>query len=77
MLAGQVRQYSWHHYVKKENDIYDLRQEFVGANRQTNRITPSLSQQAPLVSRSHLMAVVRKVERGERSKGKLLQDSLF
>ena len=77
MLAGQVRQYSWHHYVKKENDIYDLRREFVGANRQTNRITPSLSQQAPLVSRSHLMAVVRKVERVERSKGKLLQDSLF
>ena len=77
MLAGQVRQYSWHHYVKKENDIYDFRREFVGANRQTNCITPSLSQQAPLVSRSHLMAVVRKVERGERSKGKILQNSSF
>ena len=77
MLAVQVRQYSWHHYAKKEGDICDIRREFVGANRQTNRITPSLSQQAPLVSRSHLMAVVRRVERGERSKGKLQQISLF
>ena len=75
--AVQVRQYSWHHYAKKEGDICDIRWEFVGANRQTNRINPSLSQQAPLVSRSHLMAVVRRVERGERSKGKLQQNSLF
>ena len=46
-------------------------------NRQTNRITPSLSQQEPLVARSHLMAVVRRVERGERLKGKLQKDSMF
>ena len=75
--AAQVRQYSWHHYAKKKGDLCDIRREFVGANRQTNRITPSLSQQAPLVARAHLMAVVRRVERSERSKGKLLRDSVF
>ena len=58
--AAQVRQYSWHHYAKKKGDLYDIRREFVGANRQTNRVTPSLSQQAPLVAKAHLMAVVRK-----------------
>ena len=75
--AAQVRQYSWHHYAKKKGDLYDIRREFVGVNRQTNRVTPSLSQQAPLVAKAHLMAVVRRVERSERSKGKLLRDSVF
>ena len=75
--AAQVRQYSWHHYAKKKGDLYDIRREFVGANRQTNRVTHSLSQQAPLVAKAHLMAVVRRVERSERSKGKLLRDSVF
>ena len=67
--AAQVRQYSWHHYAKKKGDLCDIRREFVGANRQTNRITPSLSQQAPLVARAHLMAVVRRVS--IRAKGKI------
>ena len=49
----------------------------MGANKQTNRVTPSLSQQAPLVAKAHLMAVVRRVERSERSKGKHLRDSVF
>ena len=75
--AVQVRQYSWHHYAKKKGDLCDIRREFVGANRQTNCITPSLSQQKPLVARSHLMAVVRRVERGERLKGKLQKETMF
>ena len=75
--AVQVRQYSWHHYAKKKGDLCDIRREFVGANRQTNRTTHSLSQQKPLVARSHLMAVVRRVERGERLKGKLQKESMF
>ena len=75
--AAQVRQYSWHHYAKKKGDLYDIRWEFIGANRQTNRVIPSLPQQATLVARAHLMSVVRKVERSERSKGKLLRDSVF
>ena len=75
--AAQVRQYSWHHYDKKKGDLYDVRREFVGANRQTNRVIPSLPSQAPPVSRAHLMSVVRKVERSERSKGKLQKGSVF
>ena len=75
--AAQVRQYSWHHYAKKKGDLYDIRREFVGADRQTNRVIPSLPQQAPPVARAHLMSVVRKVERSERSKGKHLTDSVF
>ena len=75
--AAQVRQYSWHHYDKNKGDLYDVRREFVGANKQTNRVIPSLPSQALPVSRAHLMSVVRKVERSERSKGKLQKDSMF
>ena len=75
--AAQVRQYSWHHYDKKKGDLYDVRREFVGANRQTNRVIPSLPSQAAPFSRAHLMSVVRKVERSERSKGKLQKGSVF
>ena len=75
--AAQVRQYSWHHYAKKKGDLYDIRREFVGPNKQTTRVTRSLSPQAPLVSKAHLMAVVRRVERSERSKGKHLRDSVL
>ena len=73
--AAQVRQYSWHHYAK--NDVSDIRREFVGANRLTNRVSPFLSQQAPLVSRVHLMKVVRKIGKNEWSKGKHLTDFMF
>ena len=46
----------------------------MGASKQTNRVSPFLPQQAPLIARAHLMAVVRKVEKSERSKGKHLKD---
>ena len=75
--AAQVRQYSWRHYAKKKVCLYDVRREFVGANKQTNRVSPFLSQQAPLVAKAHLMAVVRRVEKSERSKGKHLNDFVF
>ena len=75
--AVQVRQYSWHHDAKKDVCLYDIRREFVGANKQTNRISPFLPQQASLVALAHLMAVVRKVEKSERSKGKHLKDFVF
>ena len=48
--AAQVRQYSWRHYAKKKVCLYDIRWEFVGANKQTNLASPFLSQQAPLVA---------------------------
>ena len=75
--AVQVRQYSWRHYAGKDICLYDIRREFVGTSKQTNRVSPFLPQQAPLVARAHLMTVVRKVEKSERSKGKHLKDFLF
>ena len=75
--AVQVRQYSWRHDARKEICLYDIRREFVGASKQTNRVSPFLPQQAPVVARAHLMTVVRKVEKSERSKGKHLKDFVF
>ena len=75
--AAQVRQSSWRHHAKKDVCLYDRRREFVGTNKQTNRDSPFLSQQAPLVAQAHLMAVVRRVEKRERSKGKHLKDFVF
>ena len=49
----------------------------MGANKQTNRASPSLSQQAPLVAKAHLMAVVRRVEQKEQTKGKQLGEFVF
>ena len=49
----------------------------MGANKQTNRVSPFLSQQAPLVSKVHLLNVVRKAGKSERSKGKHLKDFVF
>ena len=49
----------------------------MGANKQTNRASPFLSQQAPLVAKAHLMAVVRRVEKRERTKGKQLGEFVF
>ena len=73
--AAQVRQYSWRPCTKK--DVYDIRWEFVGANKQTNRVSSFLSQQAPLVFKVHLLDVIRKVGKSERSKGKHLRDIVF
>ena len=73
--AAQVRQYSWHHYTKK--NVYDIRREFVGANIQSNRVSSVLSQQTPLVARVHLLDVVRKVGKSERLKGKHLENFIF
>ena len=73
--AAQVRQYSWLHYDK--NDVSDIRREFVGTNKRTKRVFPFLFQQAPLVSRVHLLKVVEKIGICERSKGKHLTDCMF
>ena len=73
--AVQVRQYSWHHYAK--NYVSDKRREFVGTNKRTNHGSLFLSQQKPLVSRVHLMKVVRKIGQQERSRGKHLTDIMF
>ena len=49
----------------------------MGANKQTNRVSSSLSQQAPLVAKAHLLSVVQRVERKERTKGKRLREVVF
>ena len=46
----------------------------MGTNKQTNRVSPFLYQQAPLVAKAHLMNIVRKVGKSEQSKGKHLKD---
>ena len=73
--AVQVRQYSWHYYAK--NDASDKRREFVGTNKRTNPDSIFLSQQKLLVSRVHLMKVVRKIGQQERSRGKHLTVNVF
>ena len=73
--AVQVRQYSWRHDARQNECLYDKRREFVG--KQTNHVSLLLPQQAPLVSRAHLISVVGKVEESERSKGKVLQDGVI
>ena len=73
--AVQVRQYSWHYYAK--HDAFDKRLEFVGTNKRTNPDSLFLPQQKPLVSRVHLMKVVRKIGQQERSRGKHLTVNVF
>ena len=75
MPAAQVRQYSYRLCAKKNK--YDIRREIVGANKQSNHGSSVLSQQAPLVAKVHLLDIVRKVGRSERSKGKFLSDFKF
>ena len=75
MPAAQVRQYSWKHYDK--NEVSDIRREFVGKNKQINCVSPFLFQQAPLVSRVHLLKVVDKIGKCEQSRGKQLSDYMF
>ena len=73
--AAKVKQYSCHRYAK--NDVSDIRREFVGTNKRINCVPPSLSQQAPPVSRIHLLKLVGRVGKRERSKGKHLTDCMF
>ena len=71
----QVRQYSWHYSAK--HDAFDKRREFVGTNKRTNPDSLFLPQQKPLVSRVHLMKVVRKIGQQERSRGEHLTVNMF
>ena len=71
----QVRRYSWRSYAKP--DANDKRREFVGTNKQINTNSLLFSQQEPLVSRVHLMQVVRKIGQQERSRGRSLTVDKF
>ena len=59
----QVRRYSWRSYAK--HDAYAKRREFVGTNRQINTNSSPFPLQEPLVSRVHLMQVIRKIGQQE------------
>ena len=63
MPVVKVRRYSWRSYAK--HVAYDKRREFVGTNKQINANSLLFSQQEPLVSRVHLMQIVRKIEQWE------------
>ena len=71
----QVRRYSWRSYAK--HDAYGKRWEFVGTNRQTNTNSSLFSPQKPLVSRVHLLDVIRKIGQQERSRGTTLTVDKF
>ena len=73
--TAKVRRYSCHHYAK--NDVSDIRREFVGTNKRIKYVPPSISQQASPVSRVHLMKLVGRIGKCERSKGRHLTDSMF
>ena len=75
--AVQVKQYSWRHNAIQNECLYDKRREFVGSGKQTNHVSLLLPQQAPLVSRAHLLYIVRKVEKSEQVKGKVQQEFLI
>ena len=55
---------------KQTNISMTERREFVNSGKYSNRTSSFPTQQAPLVSHEHLQAVVRKVARGDRFKGK-------
>ena len=71
----QVRQFSWH--FSDKHDTSDIRREFVGTNKRTNSDSLFLPPQKPLVSKVHLLKVVRKIGQQERSRGEHLSVSMF
>ena len=73
--TAQVRRYSWRRYDR--NEVSDVRREFVGKNKQINNGSSFPFQQAPLVSRVHLLKVVDGIRKRERSRGKQLSGCRF
>ena len=71
--AVQVNQFSWCNNAKTDKHLHDKRREFRNSGKYPNSASYFPSQQAPLVSQEHLQAVVRKVARGNRFKGKKQQ----
>ena len=74
MPAVQVNQFSWRCNAKTDRCFHDKRREFVNSDKYSNHASFFPTQQAPLVSQEHLQVVVRKVEKGERFKGKKQQE---
>ena len=70
--TAKVRQNSCHYSVK--NDICDIRREFVRTNQRANFVPPSIPQQTPPAVRVHLMQLVGRIGKRERSKGKKITE---
>ena len=66
--TAKVRRNSCHYSIK--NDVCDIRREFVRTNQNTNFVPPSIPQQTPPAVRVHLMQLVGRIGKRERSKGK-------
>ena len=75
--AVQVNQFSWRSNAKTDKRSHDKRREFRNSGKYSNPASFFPSQQAPLVSQEHLQAVVRKVARGDRFKGKKQQSFII
>ena len=75
--AVQVNQFSWRNNAKTDKRSRDKRREFVNSGKYSNHASSFPTQQAPLVSQEHLQAVVRKVARGDRFKGKNQQQFII
>ena len=75
--AVQVNQLAWRSNAKTDKRFHDKRREFMNSVKYSNHASFSPTQQAPLVSQERLQAVVRKVARGDRFKGKKQQDFII
>ena len=71
--AVQVNRFSWFNNAKTDKHLDEKRREFRNSRKYPNSASFFPPQQAPLVSQEHLQAVVRKVARGNRFKGKKQQ----
>ena len=72
--TAKVRRNSCHYSFK--NDVCDIRREFVGTNKRVNFVPPSIPQQTPPAVRVHLMQLVGRIEKRERSKGKKIMENI-
>ena len=70
----QVNRFSWFNNAKTGKHLDEKRREFRNSRKYPNSASFFPPQQAPLVSQEHLQAVVRKVARGNRFKGKKQQN---
>ena len=70
--TAKVRRNSCHYSIK--NDICDIRREFVRTNQKANFVLPSIPQQTPPAIRVHLMQLVGRIGKRERSKGKKITE---
>ena len=70
--TAKVRRNSCHYFIK--NDVCDIRREFVRTNKTNNFVLPSIPQQTPPAIRVHLVQLVGRIGKREKSKGKKITE---